>query len=180
MERTDLELIQAFRGGDRVAADELVRRHLARVRNLVFQLVLNNDVADDLTQDVFARALRGLETFRGQSSVATWLHRIALNVAYQFLRQNHRRGTSQLPLDSIDGSMAAPHARLIELEGNDRVATALGRLTPSLRAAIVLTAMQGLSAIEAAEIEECSVGTMYWRVHEARRRLRDDLKDWIE
>ena len=179
MERTDLELIQAFRGGDRVAADELVRRHLARVRNLVYQLVLNNDATDDLTQDVFARALRGLETFRGQSSVATWLHRIALNVAYQFLRQTHRRGTSKLT-ESIDGAMAAPDARLIELEGNDRVATALGRLTPSLRAAIVLTAMQGLSAIEAAEIEECSVGTMYWRVHEARRRLRDDLKDWIE
>ncbi len=180
MERTDLELIQEFRGGDRTAADELVRRHLERVRNLVFQLVLNNEVADDLTQDVFARALRGLETFRGQSSMVTWLHRIALNVSYQFLRLTHRRGTSELPPDSIDGRVAAPHAQLIESEAKDRIATALSRLTPSLRAAIVLTTMQGLSAIEAAEIEECSVGTMYWRVHEARRRLREELKDWIE
>ena len=158
----------------------LTSRHLARVRHLVFQLVLNNDVADDLTQDVFARALRGLDAFRGQSSMTTWLHRIALNVTYGYLRRSGRRETSELPAESIDSETAGPHVPLIEAEGKDRIAAALGRLTPSLRAAIVLTVMNGLSAIEASEIEECSAGTMYWRIHEARRRLRDDLKDWIE
>lgn len=178
MERTDLELIQAYRAGDAIAADDLVRRHLARVRNLVFQLVLNHDVADDLTQEVFTRAFRGLDSFRGQAAITTWLHRIAVNVAYRFLQTN-RRYSSDVP-DSIDRKQVSPHANVIAVERKDRIAVALGRLSPQLRTAIVLTAMQGLTAVQAAEIEECSLGTMYWRIHEARRKLRDDLKDWFE
>lgn len=180
MERTDLELIQAVRGGNAVAADELVRRHLSRVRNVVFQMVLDHDAADDLTQEVFTRALTGLEAFNGRSSLTTWLHRIALNVACGFLRRSDRRKTVALPMESVDEGLLAPDATIIETEGKDRIAGALGRLNPTLRAAIVLTVMQGFSALEAAEIEACSLGTMYWRIHEARRRLREDLKDWIE
>lgn len=178
MDRTDIELIQAFRAGDATAADELVQRHLPRVRNLVFQLVLNNDVAEDLTQDVFARAFRSLDKFRGQASLATWLHRITVNVAYRFL-QTRPAGTNHDFPDSIDNRQHRPDAGLIETEVKDQVTRALGRLSPSLRTAIVLTVMQGLTAVEAAEIESCSVGTMYWRIHEARRKLRDDLKDRI-
>lgn len=180
LERTDSELIQSIRNGDGPAADELVRRHLARVRNLVFQLVLNHDAADDVTQDVFARVLRGLPSFRGQSLFVTWLHRIAVNVSYAFLRQSGRRQSVPLPEESIDGAVSSPDSTLIELEQKNRITVALAQLTPQLRTAIVLTVMQGMSAIEAAEIEECPVGTMYWRIHEARRRLRHELKDWME
>ena len=180
LERTDSELIQAIRNGDGPAADELVRRHLARVRNLVFQLVLNHDAADDVTQDVFARVLRGLPSFRGQSLFVTWLHRIAVNVSYAFLRQSGRRQSVPLPEESIDGAVSSPDSSLIEVEQKNRITVALAQLTPQLRTAIVLTVMQGMSAIEAAEIEECPVGTMYWRIHEARRRLRHELKDWME
>lgn len=179
MEPSDLELIQVIRTGDKIAADELVRRHLGRVRNLVFQLVLDHDAADDLTQDVFARMLQGLDSFRGHSTFPTWLHRIALNAAYSFLRQVDRRKTSTLTVDSTV-VVAGPDWRLIESEQRDKVTAALGRLTPQFRAAIVLTVMQGLSAGEAAEIEGCSIGTMYWRVHEARARLRDELKELVQ
>ncbi|MBS0205600.1 MAG: sigma-70 family RNA polymerase sigma factor [Planctomycetes bacterium] len=173
-------MIQSIRNGNGTAADELVRRHLARVRNLVFQLVLNHDAADDVTQDVFARALRGLPTFRGQSLFVTWLHRIAVNVSYAHLRQSGRRRADPLPEESMDVASTSPESAVIVAEEKDRVALALEQLPPQLRTAIVLTVMQGMSAIDAAEIEECPVGTMYWRIHEARRRLRHELKDWME
>jgi len=105
------------------------------------------------------------------------LHRIVLNVAYRALRNPKRARTQRLPEEAV----APPDTdTLVEGERRDRIAVALGNLAPSLRAALVLTVLQGYSAIEAAQLEGCSLGTFYWRVHEARRRLKLQLKDLIE
>ena len=143
-------------------------------------MVLDHHVADDLTQDVFAKAWRSLDSFRGQATFATWLHRIALNAAYEYLRRSDRRRTSVISEGSVDDTATGPHTAVIQSEKTAHIATALGLLTPKLRSAIVLTTMQGLPATTVAEIEDCSVGTIYWRMHEARRQLREELKDWIE
>ena len=184
MEQTDDDLIRAYLSGHGSAADQLVRRHLPRVRSLLFQLVLNHDWADELTQEVFVNVLHGLRGFRGESSFETWLHRVTLNAASrasQRERRRHHRPLSEFGPKAEEATAAdRPDARLLERERQDRVTVALGTLSPQLRAAIVLTVMQGLSAVEAAELEGCPVGTMYWRIHEARRRLRTELKDWIE
>jgi len=177
LEPQDGQLVADFRAGDRRAGDELARRHLSRVRNLAFQLVLDPHLADDVTQEAFSRAWAGLAQFRGDAEFQTWLHRIVLNVAYRALRNPKRARTQRLPEEAV----APPDTdTLVEGERRDRIAVALGNLAPSLRAALVLTVLQGYSAIEAAQLEGCSLGTFYWRVHEARRRLKLQLKDLIE
>ncbi len=182
LESIDEELIQSHRSGDNAATALLVQRHLARVRNFVFQLVLNHETANELTQEVFVNVLRSINGFRGESTFETWLHRVALNAAYKFL-QRERRYQKFLDDDLKQRDTATslrPDARLLEAEQQVRITKALGTLNPELRAAIVLTAIQGMSAIEAAELEGCPVGTIYWRIHEARRLLQTELKDWIE
>ncbi|MBC8114999.1 MAG: sigma-70 family RNA polymerase sigma factor, partial [Candidatus Saccharimonas sp.] len=181
LNRTDAELIEAHRRGEASAVEVLVARHLARVRSLLFQLVLNRDEADELTQEVFVSVLRNLDGFRGEASFTTWLHRIAVNTARQAVRRaNSRRSASARTARDSNGEAAVPEAELIRNEQRDRVQRALATLSLPLRSAVVLTVMQGLSAGEAAEIEGCPLGTMYWRVHEARRLLRDELKGLIE
>ncbi len=147
----------------------------------MFQLVLDRDEADELTQEVFVSVLRNLDGFRGEAAFGTWLHRIAVNTARQAARRtrNRRSETNRAARES-NGDSVAPEVELIRSEQRDRVQRALEKLSLPLRSAVVLTMMQGLSAGEAAEIEGCPVGTMYWRVHEARRLLRDELKGLIE
>lgn len=181
MNRTDAELIEAHRRGEASAVEVLVARHLARVRSLLFQLVLDRDEADELTQEVFVSVLRNLDGFRGEAAFATWLHRIAVNAARQAARRKRsRRSEATRGARDSNGEASAPEAELIRSEQRDGVQRALAKLSLPLRSAVVLTVMQGLSASEAAEIEGCPVGTMYWRVHEARRLLRDELKGLIE
>lgn len=163
----------------------LVQRHLGRVRGLLFQLVLDRDAADELAQDVFVSVLKNLDRFRGDAAFGTWLHRIAVNAARQAARRVRSRSVlkqSAVEIGAVQETSDAtgPETNLIRIEQRDCVHAALGRLSLPLRTAVVLTVMQGMSAIEAAEIESCSVGTMYWRIHEARRLLRDDLKGLIE
>lgn len=174
LELTDLQLVAAIRAGDARAGDELVRRHLAAVRNLLFQMVLDSHLADDLTQETFSRAWQSFTTYRGDSTFSTWLHRIALNTAYEHLRNLPRRRCQTLPDDAADSRTSAPP---LTRDDGDRITRALAQLPASLRAAIVLTVMQGYSAAEAAQVEGCSLGTMYWRVHSARQRLKRELED---
>ena len=182
MNRTDAELIEAHRRGDASAVEALVERHVARVRNLLFQLVLRRDEAEELTQEVFVNVLKNLSGFRSESAFTTWLHRIAVNVVRESQRRGLRRRTEEIAATHGEtaSSLSPPEAELIRREQDERVRLALERLTPPLRSAIVLTVMQGLSAVEAAEIEGCPVGTMYWRVSEARRKLREDLQEFLE
>jgi RNA polymerase sigma-70 factor, ECF subfamily len=179
--RTDAELIEAHRRGDATAVQVLVARHLARVRSLLFQLVLDRDEADELTQEVFVSVLRNLDGFRSDAAFGTWLHRIAVNAARQAARRARvRRSQIARAARDFNGETSVPERELIRNEQRDGVQQALGKLSLPLRSAVVLTVMQGLSAGEAAEIEGCPVGTIYWRVHEARRLLRDELKGLIE
>ena len=181
LNRTDAELIEAHRRGEASAVEVLVTRHLARVRNLLFQLVLDREEADELTQEVFVSVLRNLDGFRGESAFTTWLHRIAVNTARQAARRTKsKRNEVTRSARASHGEASAPEAELIRSEQRDGVQQALAKLSLPLRSAVVLTVMQGLSAGEAAEIEGCPIGTMYWRIHEARRLLRDELKGWIE
>lgn len=178
----DAELIAAYQqNGAREALDALLRRHLGRVRNLVFQMVLDDAVADDLTQEVFLRTCAGLRSFNGKSAFSTWLYRVAMNTAYSHLQRRKRS-----PIDdaaTVPEPLSRPHTgpeqTAIQTELQSQVEAALAELSPKLRAAIVLTSLQQLDAAEAARIEGCSASTMYWRIHEARKQLKIRLKDHL-
>ena len=180
---TDEELIEVFKkSGDTPVLDELVRRHVGKVRAIIYPMVLNSSDADDLTQEVFLRAIRGIAQFNGESRFSTWLYRVTMNTVKTFLDRRSRSPVDSdmeppEPTDSRDGE---PDRVAMMTELNRAVTEALTELSPPLRAAVVLTKLQGHCIRDAAQIEGCSTATMYWRVHEARKILRGLLAKYLE
>lgn len=170
----DEELIHSYRtDGSRAALEELVSRHIGKIRGLIYPMILDHAATDDLTQDVFLKAIRSLESFQGRAAFSTWLCRIAMNTMNSYLARRSRSPVvfqADVPEPVAGASVAEQVA--VQCELNQEIKTALESLSPKLRAAIVLTCLQGKSAGEAARIEGCSSATMYWRVHEARKNLK--------
>lgn len=162
-------------------ASAFVREYLPVVRRIVFPMVLDHNDTDDITQEVMVKAIRGLQEFRGDAKLSTWVTRIALNTTFTFLERRKRRSAESLRTAPVDRSLddSPPHAAI----GNEldaKVRSSLEELSPKLRAAIVLTAIHGISPRDAAEIEECEVSTMHWRIHEARKQLERRLGGFLD
>ena len=143
---SDETLVAAYlASGDAAALDTLVRRHLGPIRNLVYRMVLDNHLADDLTQEVFLRAIRGLPTFAGQAKFSTWLYRVAMNTTH-----NHVRRQQRSPVEFVhevpEGGQAdgEPENEALGQELRGAIESALAGLAPTLRAAFVLTSLEGL------------------------------------
>ena len=178
VEIRDEKLLDAFiESGEIRHFDELVRRHIGKVRSMIYPMVLNDADTDDLTQEVFLRVVDNISGFRKMALFSTWLHKIAMNTTYSFLRKKSRNfivnyaDTPEQPDNS-----SPPASNLVAEEIDSQIGNALASLSPSLRSAITLITIQGMSVKEAAKVEGCLAATIYWRVHEARRILRNKLR----
>jgi RNA polymerase sigma-70 factor, ECF subfamily len=173
-------LVSAARAGDQRAFDALVRRFRPRIFALALHLTGSASDADDIAQDAFVQAYRHMQHFEGRSEFFTWLYRITVNRALNVERQRGRRGS--LPLDDVRVEAAlkydAPSDPRLALELRETYAallSALDSLSPALKSAVVLTALQGLSYEEAAVVLGTSAGAMAVRIHEARKQLKASL-----
>jgi len=172
--RCENDLIAALADSGEIPIDDaLMRRHVGDIRAMIYPMVLNDADADDLTQEVLLRVLRGVDRFRGDAQFSTWLYRVTLNTARSFLRRQKRRLVvwDEVPDNRTDRRADLPEELAMASELDDAVTAALESLSPTLRAAIVLTTLQGLDVREAAHVEGCTTATMYWRVHKARKLL---------
>jgi len=144
-------------------------------------MILNESDADDLTQEVFLRAVRGLAGFRGESRFSTWLYQIAMNTTHSFLRRQGRRppAPEAALAEKADCLDSAPDRLAMAGELDRAITVAVDSLPPALRAAVVLTMLQGMDVREAAEIEGCAAATMYWRIHKARKVLKRRLGKYL-
>ena len=180
---SDEQLINSFRQtGETELLDQLVARNISMVRSVVYQMVLDDSLADDLTQEAFLKAIAGLSSFNGQSQFSTWMYRVALNTAHSYLRRQNRSPVEhhhKLPEPKPSKTQIGPEQSALQAELEEEVEMALGSLSPKLRAAIVLTSLQKLDVKRAAKIEGCSTATMYWRVHEARKQLKTRLERYL-
>jgi RNA polymerase sigma-70 factor (ECF subfamily) len=162
---------------DTAAFAELVRRHQGRVRGLLLRLTGDRALADDLAQDVFLRAYRGLAGFEGRARFSTWLYRIGYNVYL-----NHRtrtRDPAPLP-DAFEACTAAPEGRG-SARGSDLrrdLEGAVARLPERYRSVITLYYLEDVSYPEIAEILELPLGTVKTHLHRAKRMLRERLIGW--
>ncbi len=180
-EMTDESLVLKFQqSGCSASLGELVGRHLRRVRSLAFSMLLDATQADDVAQDVFLRVVRALPGFRCESQFSTWLHRITWNVIQTALANSASKTESLNRVEDDSVCSQLPTDELLRRELHEQVERELRKLSPKLRAAIVLTTLQQLSAEEAAELEGCAVGTLYWRIHEARRQLQERLASYLD
>lgn len=174
MRTADLELARRCREGDTGAFDELYRAHAGRLYNLVFRMTGSAHEAEDLLQEVFLHAYRKLASFRGDSSLGTWLYRLAVNQCLDFLRGRQTkmtRVTSSLDDDNaVEPAAAMPvvptAVSRIDLE------RAIARLPDGCRAAFVLHDIEGFEHNEVARLLGVSEGTSKSQVHKARTKLR--------
>ena len=174
------ELVARAKLGDSNAFDELVRKYRPRVYALALHLTGQASDADDITQDAFLKAYHKLPEFEGRSEFFTWIYRITLHRALNAKRDKNRRRT--VPLD--DPRLVAAVAvdapgdpeRAAQLRDRYRaLLEAFDRLSPLLQTTVVLTTLQGLNYKEAAVVLETTEGTIAWRIHEARRKMRGYL-----
>ena len=164
------ELARRATTGDRVALSDLVRSTQADVWRLCAHLV-DRQSADDLTQDVYARAITALPRFRGESSVRLWLLGIARHVCVDEIRRRTRRRRIGVRRDQEVDRISPDESGRVDLDD------LLGDLGPDQRAAFVLTQVLGLRYAEAAETLGCPIGTIRSRVARAREHLATALAD---
>jgi len=160
--------------GDRMAFAELVRRHQGKVRALLLRLCSDRSLADDLAQEVFLRAYRGLVGFEGRSSFGTWVYRISYNV---YLNHRSRSRSFQALPEDYDARAAAPEDAHSAPRSDLRrdLGAAIAELPERYRAVIVLYYLQEVTYPEIAEILELPLGTVKTHLHRAKRLLRQQM-----
>jgi RNA polymerase sigma-70 factor (ECF subfamily) len=179
-------LIQRCAEGDESACADLVGEHQRMVVQLAVNLLGDRDEALDLSQEVFLRVFRTIHRFRGQSSLRTWIYRIAVNQArnrHRFWRRRHR--ADQVSLDQhiathgefLSGGNTTPDRLLAQKELATQLQRALESLPFDQRTAIVLREVDGLSYEEIAYSLGVAVGTVKSRLTRARQALRNELRD---
>lgn len=179
-------LVERCAAGDETAYAELVSEHQRMVVQLAMNLLGDHDEALDLSQEVFLRVFRTIGRFRGQSSLRTWIYRIAVNQArnrHRFWRR--RRRSDQVSLDQhvethgelLSGGETGPDRVLAQKELAHRLQSALDALPFDQRTAIVLREVDGLSYEEIAYSLGVAVGTVKSRLTRARQALRQELRE---
>lgn len=174
----DFALARAASQGDEDAFAELVQRHQRRVFNLARALTGNEDEAEDLAQETFIRAFRGLARFRGDSAFGTWLYRIAVNV----FRSRRARPSfwTRIWTPESDAAIAAAADRSVDVESaivrRDLIDKALAKLPADLRLAVTLRDVEGLEYREIADLVQVPIGTVMSRIFRGRQRLRAALE----
>jgi len=170
----DRELAERFRTGDRDAFDQIVRRHQKGVWRLVRRYLRNDADSSDVTQQVFVRAFKGLVSFRGQSSVRSWLYRIAINCSLSWIRDHRHETASEIAEDALTEAHPGPE-RIAGAQDNAQLRAAIAQLPPKQKLVLELRVFDDLSFREVAELAECSENTAKVNFHYAVKRLRDIL-----
>src|ERR1700710_1693441 len=159
--------IRASQNGDHAAFEALVTRHQHMIHSLTFRMTGSLADAEDLAQETFVQAFRQLSTYRAEAKFSSWLYRIAMNLCLNWKKrqESERRLHSDWGMEQEIASTGA------DFKQSRQVQEALLKLNPKQRAAIVLTAYDGLNHAEAAKVLGCSETTVSWRLFRARAIL---------
>jgi len=179
------DLIEKVQCGDPEAFGDLVSLYQDRVYTHCHYLAGNAEDAQDLAQEVFLQAFKGIGSFRHDADFATWLHRIAVNLWINFCRRNKKIISFSLdePLSTREGEITRelasaddPLEQIGKLEFNSMVAAALNRILPEYRTALVLRDIEGYNYDEIAGLLDCSLGTVKSRINRGRKALKKELQ----
>ncbi len=175
LEGSERELVAACQRGERDAFRELFETYRDKVYSIALRYSGDSAVAMDIAQDTFLKLFSSIRNFRGDSSFETWVYRMVVNSCLDHKRKHGRL----IPIaEELIGSLRSSGdslAAMLESEMSDRIRTAVDRLTPDLRIAIVLRYTEGLSYAEIAEVLACSPGTVASRLNRAHKELERRL-----
>jgi RNA polymerase sigma-70 factor (ECF subfamily) len=185
-EKVDSALVKRVQNGDKKAFDMLVHKYQQKVINLVYRYVHSREEAQDIAQDTFIKAYRAIANFRGDSAFYTWLYRIAINTAKNYLSSLQRKAPC-LDVDitdimSLDQSAslrddASPEYLLQRDDTMQAILQAIEALPEDFRSAITLREMEGLNYEDIAEVLDCPVGTVRSRIFRARETINQHLQE---
>ena len=188
-EQLDEDLVLRVQQGDKSAFDFLVIKYQHKIIQLVNRYVKDPSEAQDVAQEAFIKAYRALGNFRGDSAFYTWLYRIAINTAKNYLVSRSRR-SSDYQVDIQDAEalenapqlqgMDTPERLLLNQEIIDTIKTAIDKLPEEMRTAIMLREYEGMSYEEIAEAMDCPVGTVRSRIFRAREAIDNKLNPLLE
>ncbi len=185
----DRLLVDRFKGGDEAAFNEMVSRYWDRIYGMVHQLLRNQQDAEEVTQDAFIRAHRGLANFRGESAFSTWLYQIATNLArnrywYWWRRKRDKTVSFDQPVSEdnptplsevFSTEMDTPGDITVTQELVDHIAIGMEKISAKHREVLILRNVKNMAYEEIAEVLSISVGTVKSRIARARESLRDAL-----
>lgn len=190
MERTEALLIDHLREGDETALAPLVEKYKRMVHRLAMQITKNHEDANDVMQETFIKVYHAIHTFRQEAAFETWVYRIAVNEALNFVKRRSRR--RETPLETTKETEFNTDAiRKAELENDPEiqaekaelrhwVTKAVNNLSLKHRVVVILHELEGLTHAEIASILDCSEGTVRSRLHYARKQLRSLLKPYVD
>ena len=171
------DLIARVLAGDRLAARALYDAHVGRVHRLAYRLTGDVQLAEEVVQDTFVRAIAHLGRFRGDCALTTWLHRITVTVALNATRGSRRRQEREAPIDDADSDAMGQEGEGIDPILRDRLHRAVDALPGIYRTVVVMHDFEGYSHVEIAEVLDIPVGTCRSRLFLARAQLRVALGD---
>lgn len=182
----DAELVARVQKGDKRAFDLLVLKYQRKIMRLLARMLNNQAEIEDIAQETFIKAYRALPQFRGESAFYTWLYRIAINTARNWLSSNQRKMLVPDTFETKEGEtfsqsdnlidIDTPESRMVSSEIAQTVNKAIEDLPEDLRMAIVLREIEGLSYEEIAQAMECPIGTVRSRIFRAREAIAARLK----
>lgn len=184
----DLAIVRRVQQGDKQAYNLLVGKYQQKILRLVSRFIRDSMECEDVTQEAFIKAYRALPNFRGESAFYTWLYRIAVNTAKNYLVSAGRRPPSQ-DLDAQEASNSLAGANFVDLNTpestlmNDELLSVIRRtiaeLPDNLREAIVYREFDGMSYEEIAEVMDCPIGTVRSRIFRARETLEEAMLPYV-
>lgn len=186
----DEELIFRLQRGDEWAFQLLVRRFRKKLFSVAYGITLDREESKDIVQEVFLQAYRSIGGFRGDASLATWLHRIAVNRCLNWKRRWARRfkwmhvSTDSMdddaPTVEIESPLPTPETRVADAQTRQQIDNALKMLPEQIRTVFVLRELEGLSYEQIADITGIRLGTVRSRLFHARKRLKEILQPRVK
>ena len=187
--QVDQLLVERVQQGDKRAFDLLINKYQHRIISLVARYVSDQAEAMDVAQEAFIKAYRAIDRFRGDSAFYTWLYRIAINTAKNWLVARKRRPPSsdidaadaeQYDIDSRLKEQGTPEHELMREEIKNTVFDTIANLPDDLRTAIMLREMEGMSYEDIAVTMDCPIGTVRSRIFRAREAIDEQLKPLLD
>lgn len=186
----DQQLVERVQRGDKAAFDLLVVKYQRKIFRLLSRLIRDSAEVEDVAQEAFVKAYRALPNFRGESAFYTWLYRIAINTAKNYLVSQGRRAPTSTEADVEDAEtfddgdhlrdLNTPDSMLVTKQVGEAVNRAIDKLPEDLRTAIVLRELEGLSYEEIAESMQCPIGTVRSRIFRAREAIALELRPILD
>ncbi len=186
----DQTLVERAQGGDKLAFDQLVSKYQRKLVRLLSRFIRDSAEVEDVAQEAFIKAYRALPSFRGDSAFYTWLYRIGINTAKNYLVSQGRRAPTSTEFDAEEAEgfedasqlrdINTPESLLLTKQIGQTVNAAMEALPDELRTAITLREIDGMSYEEIASLMDCPIGTVRSRIFRAREAVAARLRPLLD